>query len=263
MRNLREIIDPLHIEDLRNELHPSIFDINELYDLLIIRIPMITDEVNAHSFAFIITHEESYIYDKEKQEFEELENHLLGVYFFINKKIDRLLKSFIKYQEMVSDMEESLYANNTDDNFLNNWLSVKLEVLRIERILVRTADTVSEFIKSHKKHESFPENSYEDIYEHIERTSRSALLQLSKLDYLYSFYNAKSNDKMNKMIYILTIISAIFLPLNLVVGFFGMNTSGLPFAGGVNGTYFAVSLMLTLGVITYIAVQSWRKKIEK
>ena len=51
---------------------------------------------------------------------------------------------------------------------------------------------------------------------------------------------------MNRLIYLLTIISAIFLPLNLLVGFFGMNTSDLPFAQGDGGTYKAIALMLFL-----------------
>jgi len=79
---------------------------------------------------------------------------------------------------------------------------------------------------------------------------RSATLQLSKLDYLHSFYNAKSNEKMNRILYILTIISAVFLPLNLVVGFFGMNTSGLPFTQVPLGTFYAVSIMISLFIIT-------------
>jgi magnesium transporter len=92
---------------------------------------------------------------------------------------------------------------------------------------------------------------------------RSATLQLSKLDYLYSFYNAKSNDKMNKMIYILTIISAIFLPLNLIVGFFGMNTTSLPFSSGNFGTHYVVTIMLSLIIITSVIVQIRRKKVER
>ncbi|MFT7005194.1 MAG: magnesium transporter [Sulfurimonas sp.] len=263
MDNLKQLIDKLHLEDLQNELHPSIFDENELYDMLIVRIPVITTELTSKSLGFIVTKEQSYFYNKEKKIFEEFPDRFLGVYSIIDKNIDRLLKSFIKYQERVADMEENLYVSNTDADFLNNWLSIKLEILRIERVLHRTVRAMDDFIEYNRDVDDFPMNNYVDIHEHIERTIHSATLQLSKLDYLYSFYNAKSNDKINRMIYILTIISAIFLPLNLVVGFFGMNTSGLPFASGANGTYFAISLMITLAAVTSFVVFKWRKKVEK
>lgn len=263
MHELEEIIDELHLVDLKNELHPSIFDENELYDMLILRIPVISDVLSSKSIGFVVTKEKSYFYDRESSKFEEFPDHFMGLYVAINKNIDRLLKSFIKYQELVSDMEEELYADHTDADFLNNWLSVKLEILRIERVLLRTTNAMDDFIEYYKHLEDFPINNYVDVHEHVDRTMRSATLQLAKLDDLYSFYNAKSNDKMNKMIYILTIISAIFLPLNLVVGFFGMNTSGLPFAGGESGTIYAISLMLSLAVVTSLVVLKWRKKVEK
>jgi len=263
MKTPEQLIDNLHLEDLQNAMHPSFFDENELYDMLIIRIPVITDELNIKSFGFIITQEKSYLYNIETKTFEEFSDRFMELYSMIDNNIDRLLKSFIKYQETISDMEEALYANNLNSDFLNTWLSIKLEILRIERVLLRATTTMDDFIGYYKNSDEFPVNHYIDIHEHIERTMRSATLQLSKLDYLYSFYNAKSNDKMNKMIYILTIISAIFLPLNLVVGFFGMNTSSLPFSGGVNGTFFAVLLMMILGIVTLSVVQFWRKKVEK
>lgn len=71
-----------------------------------------------------------------------------------------------------------------------------------------------------KKKEGFPVNHYLDLHEHCERLYRSVALQLAKLDYLYNFYNTRTNEKMNRLIFFLTIISAIFLPLNLFVGFF-------------------------------------------
>ncbi len=262
MKQVKQLIDKLHLEDLCNEIHPSIFDDNENYNMLIIRIPVIAEDLTGVSLGFILTQEKSYFYNKEKSQFEELDSVYMGPYTQMNKLVDKLLKSFVKYQEIISDMEESLYANNKENNFLNKWLEIKVDILRIERILVRTANTMDVFINFYKDADNFPMNHYADIHEHMERTMRSATLQLSKLDYLYSFYNAKSNDKMNKMIYILTIISAIFLPLNLIVGFFGMNTTGLPFSTGNIGTYYAMSLMLSLVVITSIVVQKWRRKIE-
>jgi magnesium transporter len=95
----------------------------------------------------------------------------------------------------------------------------------------------------------------------LERTLRSATLQLSKLDYLYNFYSAQTNERMNHMIYTLTIISAIFLPLNLVVGFFGMNTSGLPFSDGSSGTANVIILILFLSILTIGIINFVRKKV--
>lgn len=52
---------------------------------------------------------------------------------------------------------------------------------------------------------------------------------LARIDILYTLTSAIKNEKMNKSIYLLSILSSIFLPLNLIVGFFGMNTNNLFF----------------------------------
>jgi len=200
MQNIENILDTLHLEDLNNEAHPSIFDDNENYNMFIIRLPIIGENLDSKSFGFILTDQKSYYYDKEKKEFKEFDNEFTSVYKMVDKAVDRVLRSFTKFQDMVSDLEEDLYANNTDKDFLNSWLEIKLQILRVERILARTTNIMDEFIGFYKDNEEFPINKYIDIHEHLDRIMRSALLQLSKLDYLYSFYNAKSNDKMNKMI---------------------------------------------------------------
>ncbi len=56
------------------------------------------------------------------------------------------------------------------------------------------------------------------------------------------------DEKMNRIIFVLTIISAIFLPLTLITGFFGMNTSDLPFTHGTYGTLKATILALIFEV---------------
>lgn len=261
--NIEELVDDLHLEDLQNEKHPSIFDDNEEYNMLIVRVPEIKDDLGATSIGFVFTESASYLYNKEHQHFEESDKRFESPYKILDKTTDKLLKSFTEYQDTTADIEENLYKNVQNEDFLHTWLELKLDILRIERILLRSSDTIDQFIEFYKDDESFPVNNYVDLYEHMERTMRSATLLLSKLDYLYSFYNAKSNDKINKMIYILTVISSIFLPLNLVVGFFGMNTSSLPFSSGNYGTYYAIALMATLVVITSAIFLVWRKKVEK
>ncbi|WP_324253264.1 CorA family divalent cation transporter, partial [Campylobacter volucris] len=50
---------------------------------------------------------------------------------------------------------------------------------------------------------------------------------ITRLESIYAYINTVRNEKINKNIYFLSIMSAIFLPLNLIVGFFGMNTKNL------------------------------------
>jgi magnesium transporter len=264
MKEITDIpIELLHMEDLNNVKHPSLFDKTDNYNIFITRIPVLTDKLSNISLGFIITENESHFFNINTESFELLEDKYMSIHSLIDKQTDKLLKSYIKYQELVLDMEENLYANNTDSHFLNTWLNLKLDILKIEKVLIRSTNTLEDFIRYYKRDSNFPLNHFIDLHEHLDRIIRSATLQLSKLDDLYNFYNAKSNDKMNKMIYVLTIISAIFLPLNLVVGFFGMNTTGLPFSTGENGTYYAIFFIILLVIITSVLILFWRKKVEK
>ena len=263
MQNIEELVDPLHLEDLRNKVHPSLFDENEEYDMLIVRLPIVGETLDVVSTGFVFTSDNCYLYDKAEQRFEAFNNRFESPHQYIDKILNQLMKSFSKYQDIVADMSELLYAKEHASDFMENWFKLKHDILRIEHVLLRTSLTMNEFVKHYGREEEFPMNHYIDLHEHIERTMRSASLQLSKLDDLYSFYTAHTNEKMNRMIYMLTIISAIFLPLNLVVGFFGMNTSGLPFSTGTFGTLSAVLVMVILLVVTTGVILFWRIKSTK
>jgi magnesium transporter len=257
---MKEIIDDLHLEDLRNEEHPSIFDENEKYDILIVRLPVIDNKLENKSIGFVITEDSSFIYDISDNKFKELGGRFEGPYKIIDKMVDKLLKSFVKYNDLIADMEEALYENKATDSFMTDWLWLKHDILRIERVLMRSSFVMNEVFEYYAEVDNFPINHYMDLHEHLERTLRSASLQLSKLDYLYNFHNARTNEKMNRFIYILTILSAIFLPLNLLVGFFGMNTSGLPFTQGNIGTFNVGLVMASLLFGSIIATYFIQKR---
>ena len=68
----------------------------------------------------------------------------------------------------------------------------------------------------------------------------------AELDDIYAHIQSVKNDKINRNIYILTLLSALFLPLNLITGFFGMNTNGMFLNGFKNGTAVVAGSMLAL-----------------
>ena len=263
MEHFEQFLDELHLQDLQNEMHPSVFDENKGYDILIVRLPVVGEKLEAQSIGFILREQNSFLYNKEKKTFELLDDIFLGPHQIIDQITDSLLKSFEKYRSTILDIEEQLYENSKINSFMSDWISLKRDILHMQRILTRTSEVLSEMIHSYQERTSFPVNHYMDLHEHMERILNSTTHQLSKLDYLYSFYSAKSNDKMNRMIYILTIISAVFLPLNLLVGFFGMNTSGLPFTSTEDmGTLNVVFVMFALIILTFITILIWHKKTQ-
>jgi zinc transporter len=51
----------------------------------------------------------------------------------------------------------------------------------------------------------------------------------------------------NRNLYVLSIVTTIFLPMTLVTGIFGMNLGGLPEQQDPLGFWYGVAIMLALG----------------
>lgn len=66
----------------------------------------------------------------------------------------------------------------------------------------------------------------------------------------------QAGQRTNENVYLLSIITALLMPATLVTGFFGMNTSGMPFAKGETGTFFALFVALTLSGLTWLALRT-------
>jgi Mg2+ and Co2+ transporter CorA len=68
--------------------------------------------------------------------------------------------------------------------------------------------------------------------------------------------DARATQRNNQNLYILSIMTALLLPPTLIAGLFGMNTSGLPLAGGQHGTLTACILALVSMIGTYVVLRA-------
>lgn len=66
----------------------------------------------------------------------------------------------------------------------------------------------------------------------------------NQLKLLRDELDLQAAQRINSNIYLLSILTALMMPATLVTGFFGMNTSGLPFAQGAHGTLMATVVAL-------------------
>ena len=97
-----------------------------------------------------------------------------------------------------------------------------------------------------------------DVLEHIERVlTHVRRLEASAENAVQMHFSAQSN-RTNEIMRTLTVLTAIFLPLNLVTGFFGMNFEGLPLIHSVTGFWWTLGFMLLVGGA--LSWYFWRKR---
>ncbi len=97
-----------------------------------------------------------------------------------------------------------------------------------------------------------------DVLEHIERVITHVRRLEASSENAVQMHFAEQGNRTNNIMRTLTVLTAIFLPLNLVTGFFGMNFVGLPLIHSPTGFWTVFLVMLALGV--GMSVFFWRKR---
>ncbi|MES2959577.1 MAG: magnesium transporter CorA family protein [Pseudomonadota bacterium] len=97
-----------------------------------------------------------------------------------------------------------------------------------------------------------------DVQEHIERVlAHVRRLEQSAENAVQMHFSALSH-RTNDIMRTLTVLTAIFMPLNLVTGFFGMNFDALPLIHTATGVWVTFGLMAVIGL--GLGLFFWRKR---
>jgi len=232
------------LEDIESKDQPSEFLNTKDGSVLVLRLPYIKDEkVDIASYAFFIKDKDVYMYNREKKDFEIL-GDFNKLHNFLDIRVDKILSKLSKLHIEIAKMEDDIYDGNYKN--MKNWLLLKKDLGVIERLMAHAELAFDRFVKNYK--ENIDEFAFSDLKEHMNRILRLSIAGAEKLDYIYQFYRGQIDEKMNNVMFMLTIISAIFMPLTLATGFFGMNTGGLPFVNDNIGTLKVVILTIVFEI---------------
>ena len=90
---------------------------------------------------------------------------------------------------------------------------------------------------------------FRDLYDHMYRISESIDIERDMAAGTTEAYLSVVANRTNDIMKVLTIFSAIMLPLNLIAAIYGMNFTFMPELGWRLGYPFALLLMLAIGVV--------------
>ena len=240
-------LNPLHKHDIQNPEHSSYFFKTPDYSLLIMRLFVLKDDgLYGVSTPYIITDNTLLEFNRDKNDFEHLVLGHLSLSESLSYQLQKSEELVMHYIHEIERLEDALYMRKLSPIFLDVWFDLKKDISRMDRMLERATEALEIYIEEYQEEVNFPIHSFSNIVEHLQRYQRTASLHSNKLDTLYNYYTSLKNEKMNRNIYTLTVLSGIFLPLNLIVGFFGMNTQGLFFSNDQLGTVYVSFILLFL-----------------
>lgn len=156
----------------------------------------------------------------------------------------------------VEKREMLILENKRVKNFLIKYFMLKVKLGKSHKFV----SSILESCKICYSKQHFLKKNLKTILINLGNLERNIKENITRLESIYAYINTVRNEKINKNIYFLSIMSAIFLPLNLIVGFFGMNTKNLFLSENDYGTYYILGVILTIFFILFLWYQFKDKK---
>jgi magnesium transporter len=97
-----------------------------------------------------------------------------------------------------------------------------------------------------------------DVLEHIERVLTHVRRLEQSAETAVQMHFSALGHRTNDIMRTLTVLTAIFMPLNLVTGFFGMNFDALPMIHSATGVWITIGVMAVIGL--GLGSFFWRKR---
>ena len=169
------------------------------------------------------------------------------LYAIINKLQNYCYPMLNHVDEDIKNIEKVIFAGY-EKKMVKEILIVKRNIVNFRRSMQAHKNVIKKLIS--KKDKFFIPNSITQYFANILEQTKDIWDILESLteniDALHNTNESLISFRLNDIMKVLTIISIILLPINLVASIFGMNTPAMPFIYHPNGFWMILSSMLVL-----------------
>ncbi|SDK40819.1 CorA family divalent cation transporter [Lacicoccus qingdaonensis] len=178
-----------------------------------------------------------------------------------------LLNTIDQYFDIVHEIEDEVILfeeKHADDkkgrDITSEIFNMKKKVFRVKRVIIPMEELVEKFKEQDDVLDSKrSEYILNKVNAKIDR--QKLIIQFSEemIDEIKDNYMSYNTYRMNRIINVLTIISAIFLPLTLITGIYGMNFDNMPELNWDFGYFMALGIMLIISVsmLAFFKSKKW------
>ncbi|MDP3879993.1 MAG: magnesium/cobalt transporter CorA [Dehalococcoidales bacterium] len=146
----------------------------------------------------------------------------------IDALIDNVMPTIDRITEIAQEIEEEI-IREPQQSTLEDILKLKRSTVHIHRVMAPQREVLNRMSRGDfRVIRDDARFFYRDVYDHIVRIEDLNQTVRDMTDNALSTYLSSIANRQNEVMKVLSIVAAIFLPLTLVVGIYGMNFENMP-----------------------------------
>ena len=183
------------------------------------------------------------------------------VHLVLDTMVDRYMAIREPMEDILTQLQDRLLDPEQEPG-PDDWrklLSHRREARRLETLCEHQLDALNAWRRQSRTEWPHEEQiRVRDLSEHVSRVLDHAENLQADIESAVQLHFASVSHKTNRVVQTLTVFSAVFLPLTLMAGIWGMNFENMPELKTPYGYFVALATMLTVGAVLLLVFK--RKK---
>jgi magnesium transporter len=184
-------------------------------------------------------------------------------YLIADAMVDDCFPVLDRISDQLEAIEDQVLTRTTSRDTLGQVFALKHHLVTMRRVLSPQREVFAALAR--REDELISERTavyFRDVYDHLARLNESIEANRDLLGNALEAHLSSVSQRTNDVMKALTLMSAIFLPLAFVVGFFGQNFDNFPLLSGWQHNDGLMWVMLLLCVATPVTMLLWFRKKE-
>ncbi len=270
-------IDRLSLEDVLDINHRPKVEFYENYIFTIVKGGLLANQFESEQISLFLKKNVVIVFqEKPSHSFEQVRDRVRRgtgkirycgadylYYALLDEVIDRYFPVLDRLNVTLSTIEEQIFASGArseslpDQDTIQQIHHAKSDLLLLHRTIYPMSDIIGMLMREDSPLMTKSTRGFlRDCYDHSVQANELSQFYRDTASGLLNTFLAYEGHKTNEIVKVLTMVSAVFIPLNLIAGIYGMNFHNMPELNWHYGYFFAVCLMLS--VAFGMLVMFWR-----
>jgi magnesium transporter len=187
----------------------------------------------------------------------------MGADYLLYALVDTIVDNYFVVLEKLGDRLEQFEDGGSpenDQNFLHGLQELKRELARMRRVIWPVRDSIGALARTESIQMDASLSPYlRDLYENTVQAIEALESYREHASSIIELHLSEVNTNMSRVMKVLTILSAIFIPITFIAGVYGMNFAHMPELAVSWGYPAALGLMaaVVIGELVYFKKRRW------